>query len=178
MMADTNNGGTHAGCYPMSAMLALSVLRIAGSWNWINGAFFGADAKSSLAWLSGSGLVERIGGAGGFAAKAMYPWVGDIITQDIATHPTFWAFFIFLAYAVPGISLCLGLFTRVGGLVAILASLMNLLAAAGNGADTIGQNVLLLLIGALCMLTGAGRAYGIDGWLLAHYSARWLRIVA
>ncbi|QPR27569.1 hypothetical protein I6G97_14255 [Edwardsiella hoshinae] len=177
-MADVKRTAVNLGFYPMSALMALSVLRIAGSWNWINGAFLGTDAKSSLAWLSGSGLVERIGGAGGFAAKAMYPWVGDFITHDIATHPVFWAFFIFLAYAVPGISLCLGLFTRVGGLVAMLAALMNLLAAGGNGADTIGQNILLLLIGAICMLTGAGRAYGIDGWLLSHCSARWLRIVA
>ncbi len=163
---------------PVTAMVAIVALRIMSSWNWINGAFFGTDAKVDAHWLSGEGLIERIGGDHGFGTMALYDWMGNFINHDMTLAPAFWAWFIFLAYAWAGISLLFGFLTRLGGLVAILAALMNLLGAGGNGADTIGQNGLLLILGAIFMLVGAGRIYGIDRWLLKKTDARWLRWLA
>ena len=162
---------------PVSAVVAIVALRIMSSWNWINGAFFGTDAKVTWHWLSGDGFVERAQGAGGFAEKALYPWMGDFIGDFMVHEPEFWAWFIFLAYAVAGISLFFGFFTRVGGLVAICAALMNLLGAGGNGADTIGKNGLLLILGAIFLLSGAGRVYGVDGYILKKCKAKWLRFL-
>lgn len=163
---------------PVTALVALVALRIMTSWNWLNGAFFGTDAKVNPEWLNGDGLVKRIGGPGGFAEKALYPWIGDFIRNDIASTPALWAWLIFLGYAFAGLSLLFGFLTRLGGLVAVLCALMNLLGAGGNGADTIGQNGLLLVLGATFMLTGAGRVYGVDRWLLERFPMPWLRFVA
>ncbi|WP_217493802.1 TQO small subunit DoxD [Humibacillus sp. DSM 29435] len=80
--------------------------------------------------------------------------------------------------AAAGISLPLGLLTRIGGLVAALSALANLLAAAGGGADSIGQNYLLLILGVLFIITAPGRRFGLDGLLLRRYTnMRWLRLV-
>lgn len=163
---------------PSIAIISIAALRIMTSWNWINGAFFGTDSKASPDWLSGEGLLERISGPDGFAAKALYPFVGDFIRDIMTQNPCFWAWFIFLVYAIAGISLFLGLFTRLGGLVAILAGIMNILAAGGNGADTIGQNALLLILGAIFMITGAGRFMGLDQLLLTKCHVRWLKYLS
>ncbi len=159
-------------------VVGLVALRIATSWNWINGAFFGADKKISSAFLDGSFLKSRIGGPTGFAHTAVSPGIRHFLIHTVAVHAELFAWVIFLGEAVAAISLLLGLFTRIGGLVAVLSAVANLLAAGGGGADTIGQNYLLLVLGIVFCVVGAGRWFGIDGWLQARYpTTRWLRIV-
>lgn len=162
----------------VAPVVALAALRIVTAWNWINGAFFGTDQKVGAYFLSGKFLVARIDGHHGFKAMALCPGIGHFIGTGIASNAQFWAWIIFLGEAVVAISLLLGLFTRVGSAAAILSALANILAAAGNGADTIGQNYLLLMLGIVFLLLGSGRWFGLDGWLQARYpNARWLRIL-
>ncbi len=159
-------------------IVALITLRILSSWNWLNGAFFGADQKVSSAFLSGNFLVTRIGGAHGFAASSLYPGIGHFIASGVASNAAFWAWVIFLGEAVAGISFLFGIFTRLGGLSAAFSALANLLAAGGNGADNIGQNYLLLVLGITFLVVGAGRWFGVDGWLQKRYpDSKWLKIL-
>jgi uncharacterized membrane protein YphA (DoxX/SURF4 family) len=161
-----------------TALVALSALRIVTAWNWINGAFFGTDQKVGGYFLSGKFLVARIEGPHGFAATALYSGIGHFIGTSVAANAPFWAWIIFLGEAVAAISLLLGLFTRVGASAAILSALANILAAGGGGADTLGQNYLLLVLGIVFLVIGAGRFLGVDGWLQQRYpSATWLRVL-
>ncbi|MDQ2849494.1 TQO small subunit DoxD [Dermatophilaceae bacterium Sec6.4] len=163
---------------PVGAVVALVALRILTSWPWVNGAFFGADSKVGSYFLSGAFLKARISGPTGFAAHSLYPRIGHFVATTIYDNASFWAWIIFLGEAAAGISLLLGLLTRIGGLVAALSALANLLAAAGGGADSIGQNYLLLILGVLFIITAPGRRFGLDGLLLRHYpNLRWLRLV-
>jgi uncharacterized membrane protein YphA (DoxX/SURF4 family) len=163
---------------PMGAVVALVALRILTSWPWINGAFFGSDSKVGSYFLSGAFLKARISGPTGFAAHSLYPSVGHFVATTIYDNASFWAWIIFLGEATAGILLMLGLFTRIGGLVASLSALANLLAAAGGGADTIGQNYLLLVIGILFIFAAPGRRFGLDGLILQRFpNVSWLRLL-
>ena len=78
-----------------------------------------------------------------------------------------------------GISLSLGLFTRLGSVLAILRALTNILVAGGAGPDTVGFNVMLMAAGAIGLTTGAGRRFGLDRLLLARWpDVKLLRILA
>jgi uncharacterized membrane protein YphA (DoxX/SURF4 family) len=162
----------------VGAVVALVALRILTSWPWINGAFFGSDSKVGSYFLSGAFLKARISGPTGFAAHSLYPSVGHFVATTIYDNASFWAWIIFLGEATAGILLLLGLFTRIGGLVAALSALANLLAAAGGGADTIGQNYLLLVMGIVFVLAAPGRRFGLDGLILQRFpNVRCLRLV-
>jgi uncharacterized membrane protein YphA (DoxX/SURF4 family) len=77
-----------------------------------------------------------------------------------------------------GVSLLLGLFTRLGGFFAIVQAVTNALVAGGNGADTIGHNYMLALVGLVVLLSAAGRTYGLDGLLIARFpNSRFLRLI-
>ena len=76
-------------------------------------------------------------------------------------------------------SLLFGLFTRLGGSLAIVRAAVNILVAAGSGPDTIGFNAVLITAGAIVVAVGAGRRYGLDRLLLSRWpSSRLLRLVA
>ncbi len=78
-----------------------------------------------------------------------------------------------------GISLSLGLFTRLGGMLAILRAVINILVAGGAGPDTVGFNAMLIAAGAIGLTTRAGRRFGLDRLLLARWpTAKLLRLVA
>ncbi len=78
-----------------------------------------------------------------------------------------------------GISLALGLFTKLGAAGEIVRAVTNLLVAGASGADTQGFNVLLILAGVIAIVTCSGRRFGIDAWLVSRYpSARALRVVS
>jgi uncharacterized membrane protein YphA (DoxX/SURF4 family) len=163
---------------PVGAVVALVALRILTSWPWVNGAFFGADSKVGSYFLSGAFLKARISGPMGFAAHSLYPSIGHFVATTIYDNASFWAWIIFLGEATAGILLLLGLLTRIGGLIAALSALANLLAAAGGGADTIGQNYLLLVLGLLFIFTAPGRRFGLDGLILQRFpNVRWLRLL-
>lgn len=159
-------------------IVALIALRILTSWSWINGAFFGGDAKISSDFLSGHFLIQRINGPHGFAASSLYPWIGHFVSSSVTAAPGFWAWIIFLGEAVAAVSFLLGLFTRLGGIAAVLSAVMDIMVAGGNGADTIGQNYLLLVLAVVFLVIGAGRWFGLDGWLQTKYpNSKWLRVL-
>ena len=165
----------------MRAAMALALLRILSSYSWLSGAFIGKDAKFSPDFLAGPGLVSRITGGpnGGFVHTVLSSGIAAWLTGTVIPHASLFAWLLALGEAVVGISLLLGVFTRLGSFLAILQSIVNILVAGGGGADTIGHNYLLIILALAFIVTAAGRKYGIDGMLVRRFpNSRLLRVLA
>jgi uncharacterized membrane protein YphA (DoxX/SURF4 family) len=158
------------------AVGAVVFLRMMSSLAWLDSAFVGKDAKFAPAFLSGAGLVDVI--TQKFVHTALTPTVVNVLQNIVLPNATIFASLIAFGDLAIGLSLSLGLFTRLGGTLAIVRAITNILVAGGAGADTIGFNAMLMVAGAICITTGAGRYYGIDRFLLARWpSVGFLRLI-
>lgn len=152
-------------------------LRVISSLAWLDSALIGKDAKLSAAFLSGEGLAKTIHEK--LMHTALTPAIAHLLQSVVLTHAQVFAILIAFADLAIGISLLLGLFTRLGGLLAIFRAATNILIAGGAGADTVGFNAMLITAGVIFIATRAGRRYGLDGMLLTRWpSARFLRIIS
>lgn len=105
--------------------------------------------------------------------------VSSWLMHSVVPHAAVFAWLLALGEAGVGISLLLGLFTRLGGLFAIVQAVINILIAAGMGTDTIFHDYLLIILGLAVMLSAAGRKYGIDALLLRRFpNSHLLRLIA
>jgi uncharacterized membrane protein YphA (DoxX/SURF4 family) len=96
----------------------------------------------------------------------------------VIPHAQIFAVLIAMADLSIGISLSIGVFTRVGGALAILRAATNILVAGGAGPDTIECNGLLIVAGAIALATASGRRFGLDAMLLRRWpGSRWLRVL-
>jgi thiosulfate dehydrogenase (quinone) large subunit len=161
-------------CYARSSIIWL---RIISSLAWLDSALVGKDAKLSYAFLSGAELAKRVGET--FVLTAVTPGVVAFLRNVVLPHAQIFAILIGFGDLMIGISLSVGIFTRLGSVLAILRALANILVAGGAGPDTVGFNVMLIAAGAIGLTTGAGRRFGIDSLLLARWpAAKLLRLVA
>ncbi|ECD9517464.1 DoxX family membrane protein, partial [Salmonella enterica subsp. diarizonae] len=126
-----------------SAKQALAILRILTCYPWLSGAFYGKDAKVSMDFIFGSGLIDRINE--GFIHTALNPAIVNFLTKVVVPHASIFAFMLALGEVAAGLSFLFGLFTRLGGVIAILHSVVNLLVLWNAGPETFGQNYLLII---------------------------------
>lgn len=158
------------------SLVGLVALRIVTSWNWLSGALLGKDAKVRPDFLDGNGVTTRVHGF--FGTKGvLYPWIADFLNGTVVSHAAFFGWLVMAGELVAGICLLLGLFTRLGGLAAALSAILNLMAAAGGGGDSIGQNYLLLTLGIIFMVVPVGRFLGLDAVLQRKWPAKVLRVL-
>jgi uncharacterized membrane protein YphA (DoxX/SURF4 family) len=173
-------GRNYSGRQPLDinhAAGAVVFLRVMSSLAWLDSAFIGKDAKFAANFLNGAGLVDAIKQR--FVNTALTPAVVDALQNIVLPHAAIFALMIAFSDFAIGLSLSLGLFTRLGGALAIMRATTNILVAGGAGPDTIGFNGMLMVAGAICITTGAGRHYGIDRLLLGRLpSAAFLRLIA
>ena len=159
----------------------LALLRALSSYSWLQGAFIGKDAKFAPDFLGGAGLSTRITAPKmGFAHTALTPWKAGFLTGTAVPHASLFAWLIALGEVGAGLSLLLGLFARLGGLLAIAQAAVNILVAGNSpgGTETIGHNYMLALAGLVVIVTAAGRAYGLDRLLVARFpTSRPLRLI-
>ncbi|MEO7030551.1 MAG: TQO small subunit DoxD [Acidobacteriaceae bacterium] len=178
--ADGPQGGASGICHALDvhhARSAIVWLRIISSLAWLDSALIGKDAKLSASFLSGAGLVQSI--TEKFMHTAVTSGVADLLQNFVLPHAQVFAVLIAFTDLAIGVSLALGLFTRVGGALAILRATTNILVAGGAGADTVGFNTMLIAAGAIAIVTAAGRRYGIDRILISRWPAsRFLRVIA
>ncbi len=163
--------------------VALALLRVLSSYSWLNGAFIGKDAKFAPDFLAGSGLTMRITDPKmGFTHTAAASWVPGVLTGTVVPHAALFAWLIALGELGVSLSLVLDLFTRLGGLFAIVQAIINILVAGGSSqgaTEVIGHNYMLALAGLVVIVAAAGRAYGLDRLLIARFpTSRLLRLVA
>ncbi|HZL33865.1 MAG TPA: TQO small subunit DoxD [Tepidisphaeraceae bacterium] len=163
----------------IAAAGSLALLRALSSYSWLSGALVGKDAKFNPGFLNGSGLAQRITKpATGFAHTALTDGVASFLTGTVVPHASLFAWMIALSELAIGLSLLFGIFARLGGLVAIIRAITNVLVA-GSAADVVGHNYMLALAGLVVMLSAAGRAYGIDKLLVNRFpDSRFLRLVS
>lgn len=83
-MCDTKNYGILSGRY------SLAVLRILTCYPWISGAFYGRDAKVSMDFIFGNGLVERINE--GFIHTVINSDMVSFLTNTVIPHASLFAF--------------------------------------------------------------------------------------
>jgi uncharacterized membrane protein YphA (DoxX/SURF4 family) len=161
----------------LHAVGAIVFLRIMSSLAWLDSALVGKDAKFAPAFLNGAGLADVI--TQKFVHTALTPGVVNVLQNIILPQVAIFAPLIAIGDLAIGLSLSLGLFTRLGGALAILRAITNILVAGGAGADTIGFNAMLIVAGVICITTGAGRFCGIDSYLLERWpSSPFLRLLA
>ena len=156
---------------------AVVALRIVSSLAWLDSALVGKDAKFAPDFLSGAGLSERVTTT--FVHTALSPALATFLRDTVLPHAQTFAVLIAVADLAIGFSLFFGFLTRLGGSLAILRAVTNVLIVGGAGTDTIGFNAMLATAGAIALVTGAGRRFGVDRALRARYpSARFLRLLA
>jgi uncharacterized membrane protein YphA (DoxX/SURF4 family) len=158
----------------------LAMLRVLSSYSWLSGVFWGKDAKFHADFLDGSGLAQRIvDPVHGFIHTALTPRIAALLHDTVLPHAARFACMIALSELVIGISMLLGLLARLGGVLAILRAMTNILVAGGGSPDAVEHNYMLALAGFVVVVCAAGRAYGMDHWLIQHWPrARWLRLLA
>ena len=176
MVNQNSSGRTGLTIGLLNAGLTLAVVRILSSYSWLNGAFVGKDAKFTADFLSGTGLAKRINET--FVHTTASEGISSWLTNSVVPNASLFAWLLALGEAGVGISLLLGLFTRLGGFFAVVQALANMLVVGGMGADTIDQNYLLALLGIAFIITAAGRTLGLDGILIKRFpNSRLLRFV-
>jgi uncharacterized membrane protein YphA (DoxX/SURF4 family) len=156
---------------------AIAWLRVISSLAWLDSAFIGQDAKLSAAFLSGAGLTKAV--AEKFLHMAISPRIVDLLQSVVLPHAQFFAVLIALADLAIGISLALGIFTRVGSVLAISRAVTNILVGGGAGPDTVGYNSMLITAAIIMFVSRAGRLFGIDAILLARFpTSKLLNLIA
>lgn len=138
---------------------------------------FGLDQRVSLGWIA---LLRIVAGgvllgaaftkvALGFDAQALvgqlaawqaegrsFAWVKTLLDEHVVGDAAFFARLVVLGEICAGLSLVLGLASRVGALVALVLALAYFLASR--------EDINLLLVGVhlAVLVTGAGRTLGLD----------------
>jgi hypothetical protein len=123
----------------------------------------------------GLGLLDWLQLEVQYPAFAFY---GDFVSAVVIPNFTLFAWLIFLAELIVGLSLLTGTFTRLGGLLGLLMALnlgIGLLEVPGEWP---WSYVMLAMWQGTFVVTAAGRTLGIDGWLRNRYpNSGWLRWV-
>ena len=113
--------------------------------------------------------------------EAQYPafaFYGNFVETVVIPNFTFFAWAIFLAELLVGLSLLTGSFTRLGGLLGLILAInlgIGLLEVPGEWP---WSYVMLAMWQALFLVVGAGRVIGVDAWLRNRYASHgWLNIL-
>lgn len=102
---------------------------------------------------------------------AAFGFYGNLIESVVLPNFTFFAWLVFVSELLVGVSLVLGLFTRVGALVGLAMSInlgIGLLEVPGEWP---WSYVLMSLFHGLFLVAGAGRVWGLDQYV--RNNARW-----
>ncbi len=100
--------------------------------------------------------------------EIQYPTVGaykDFLLGIMIPHWTFFGYLTLITETFIGITLILGLFTRLGALVAAGMAANITIGILSVPHEWGGTYVMLLLLAGVFLLTGAGRSIGVDAFL-------------
>jgi uncharacterized membrane protein YphA (DoxX/SURF4 family) len=96
---------------------------------------------------------------------AAFPFYGDFVSSIVIPNFTAFAWIIFLTELLVGLSLLSGTFTRLGAAIGLLMALnlgIGLLEVPGEWP---WSYVMLAMWQGTFVVVGAGRLWGVDGWL-------------
>lgn len=112
---------------------------------------------------AGAGLWEGIQQA---VQHAAFPWYRAFLEATVTSHLAFWGWLLLLSELAVGISLVLGLFTRLFATLGLLLSVNLLVAFAAHPTRTSATYWFMILFHALFIATNAGLNWGLDQILL------------
>lgn len=102
---------------------------------------------------------------------AAFGFYGDFVASVIIPNFVLFAWLIFLAELLVGLSLLTGTLTRLGGLLGLLMSInlgIGLLEVPGEWP---WSYMMMAMWHGAFLVTGAGRVFGVDGWLRERKTA-------
>jgi uncharacterized membrane protein YphA (DoxX/SURF4 family) len=124
---------------------------------------------------TGRGLLDWLNLEVEFAAFSFY---GQFVESVVLPNFTLFAWIIFLAELIVGLMLLSGTFTRLAGLLGLLMSVNLAIGLLEVPGEWPWAYVMMIMWHGFIMVGGAGRLWGVDGWLKKRISAdsplRWL----
>jgi NADH dehydrogenase len=144
-----------------------------------------SNAVTTAVTSASNAVVEAVTAASGavsdVATEAVQQFAPPLLSQPLAIftwiNETFVAkapylFQIMIVLAEVGVGLCfiLGLFTFPAAVVSIGLSIMFLIGALA------GKEILWFMAVSIVMLGGAGRAFGLDYWVMPYLKKLWNKI--
>ncbi len=102
---------------------------------------------------------------------AAFGFYGNFVASVIIPNFTLFAWLIFLAELLVGLSLLTGTLTRLGGLLGLLMSInlgIGLLEVPGEWP---WSYMMMVMWHGTFLVAGAGRVFGVDGWLRQRKTA-------
>jgi thiosulfate dehydrogenase [quinone] large subunit len=145
-----------------NAALSVLLIRLFLAFEWINSGtgkiqsilansapYFGGLSKAFLGW----------------AKTNPYPFMVDFLTGTAAPNASFWVTATAILEVLVGVSLLLGLLTRLGALGGIVMNLVFYLAAGHTSPSTAGINLIMAGAQLAMMIAPGGRVMGLDALL-------------
>lgn len=112
-----------------------------------------------------------------YAAANPIGWYRGFLLDTVIPHSHVFAHLTALGEVAVGLSLTLGLLTRVGACFGALQVIFYGLAVEHMSSGQQGFHVMLFGMMLTFLLSRAGRAYGVDAWLIERYPGRpWRRL--
>ena len=122
---------------------------------------------------TGRGLLDWLQLEVQHAAFSLY---GNFINDIVLPNFTTFAWLIFLAELLAGLSLLTGTFTRLGGLLGLLMALNLAVGLLEVPGEWPWSYLMLAMWQGTFVITAAGRTLGIDGWIRTVIpDAGWLK---
>lgn len=109
-----------------------------------------------------------------FASEHPVEWYGAFLVDTVVAHPALFANLTALGETAVGVGLILGLATRPVALVGLFIMANYGLANFWTGFSQQGFHALLVLSMLAFVAAGAGRVWGLDGWLRERRPNSWL----
>jgi uncharacterized membrane protein YphA (DoxX/SURF4 family) len=118
--------------------------------------------------------VEMLGFLQGYAMRNASGPYQQFLQHLVIPHATVFSYLVMAGELLAGISLLLGIGTRVGAAIAMFLFLNFMLAKGRLFWSPDSEDAAVFLSALVCLLGAAGRACGIDSFLARRWpTARW-----
>ncbi|HLJ56842.1 MAG TPA: DoxX family membrane protein [Chthonomonadaceae bacterium] len=111
-------------------------------------------------WVTQTGLGEKLGDW--IHHKAPIYWYVPFLESSVLRHSHLFTWLVVFGEIILGIMLVFGLYTRLASFLAIVMLVNYMFLTWNLGFQWQGLNQALIAIALTCMITGAGRVFGLD----------------
>lgn len=141
-------------------------------WSWLSRLFIGAMWWQQSLWKLPPTYTDQPDGSGGLrywmeqmVQSASFSWQGNFVEKVVLPHFSFFAPQVYAGEVLVALSLILGLFTRLGGLLGALMALNLWLGLYRAEAEWPWTYFFLFIIQVTFFVYRPGRSLGLDTYL-------------
>ena len=113
--------------------------------------------------------VEMLGFLNGYAMRNSSTWYQHFLQHVVIPHATLFSYLIIAGEVTAGLSLLLGLGTRLGSAIAMFLFLNYLFAKGRLFWSPDSEDAAVFFSAMVCCLGAAGRVWGIDAYLARRW---------